>query len=130
MTSEIDNLTSHLRSLNLSNEGDVGQARTLLGQTLLNRASYKPPKPQLVQGGRNALATRDWITEIERYCERARLPRNEWTSAAVDHLRSAAMTWFQCHRQLTESSSWDLFKEEVLKEFRASDHESTILMEL
>lgn len=135
MDPSIQNLVSGLGQLNLSQNGDREQAYAQIASALADAAkqaachSYKAPKPQLFHGGRDALATRDWLEQLERYCKRTTLPPTEWTSAAIDHLRGTALTWFRMSH-LRETTPWDAFKTEFTKEFKPSDHEHSILMEL
>lgn len=129
MTTQMDDLARLIGSLSLTAD-DALTLTAALDRVRANAASsYKAPKPSLFVGGRNALATRDWLQELERYCRRTALPREEWTSAAVDHLRGPASTWFQT-TSMTDRSSWDDFKAAFLTEFRPSDHQRSILMEL
>ena len=129
----IDQVIAGLQQLNLKTEAGQNSAREQL-QTLFNNASrsqvtYKAPRPQVFTGGRNALATRDWLETIECYCKRSNLPFSDWTEAAVDHLRGTARTWFRLSG-LEATTDWDTFKTEFTKEFKPSDHEQAIIREL
>jgi len=136
MDNTIQNLVAGLSQLNLSQNDHREQAYTQIA-TLISDAtrqvrkgtSYKAPKPQLFHGGRNALATRDWLEEIERYCRNTDLPEPEWTSAAIDHLRGTALTWYRM-TNLPETTPWSAFKVAFTKEFKPSNHEHSVLMEL
>lgn len=128
MTS-IDHLTTLLDDMELTETEVSSITNFFQSAQALARSSYKAPKPTLFSGGRNALATRDWLQELERYCRHTALPTFEWTSAAVDHLRGPASTWFQTTK-MTDKTPWADFKTAFLAEFRPSDHQRSILMEL
>ncbi|KAG0308425.1 hypothetical protein BGZ99_001147 [Dissophora globulifera] len=130
----LNSLIENLKFLNLSSNEGRAQAYTSI-QSHVNSTqnhtsnSYKAPQPQLFSGGRDALATRDWLEQLERYCKRTNFPEEEWSSAAVDYLRSTALTWFRTSK-LAEKTPWELFKKAFIAEFRPADHERNILMEL
>ena len=129
----IDEVINNLQRLNLSSESDRKAAREQL-QALYtsashNQVTYKAPRPQVFTGGRNALATRDWLESMECYCKRSNVPTTGWTEAAVDHLRGTARTWFRLSG-LAATADWDTFKTEFTKEFKPSDHKQAIIREL
>ena len=131
----LSSIIEDLRGLNLTSDEGQRQAyntiRSHVNNSVQSRInnSYKAPKPQLFSGGRDALVTRDWLEQLERYCKRTNFPEDEWSSAAIDHLRGTALTWFRTSK-LSENTPWASFKSAFTKEFRPSDHERHILMEL
>lgn len=130
----INDLINSLSTLNLHNQDDRNQAMNqisrLVNDTTVSRTTvHKAPKPQFFNGGRNALATRDWLDEVERYCKRTGIPKNEWTSIAVDYLRGTASTWFRLSG-LKESEEWEDFKTSFTQEFRPSNHNELVSAQL
>lgn len=99
----------------------IEQARTV--------TSYKAPKPQIFQGGRNAIIARDWLDDLEGYCTQTNLPLDRWTGAAFDYLRGSARSWFRT-AGLSRQTPWENFKSAFQIEFKPSDHERNILIEL
>lgn len=132
MDPQIVSLVNSLSGLQLNTqEGKSDAAREIVAAITSARAAsqYKAPKPQLFRGGRDALVTRDWLEEVERYCRRTNLLTTEWTGAATDYLRGPALTWYRMS-VLTENTTWEDFKEAFTAEFKPSNHEHTILTEL
>ncbi|KAG0195830.1 hypothetical protein BGX28_000551, partial [Mortierella sp. GBA30] len=101
----IDEILQTLTSTDPVDDDAMTEARQLLESytasltTASSRQSdvltYKAPEPQLFGGGRNALATRDWLERMERYCKRSNVASDNSTEAAVDYLQGAALTWFR-----------------------------------
>ncbi|KAF9948094.1 hypothetical protein BGZ72_009935, partial [Mortierella alpina] len=129
----IDEVINNLQRLNLSSESDRKAAReqlqALYTSASRNQVTYKAPRPQVFTGGRNALATRDWLESMECYCKRSNVPTTGWTEAAVDHLRGTARAWFRLSG-LSITADWDTFKTEFTKEFIPSDLKQAIIREL
>ncbi|KAG0364191.1 hypothetical protein BGZ54_007754 [Gamsiella multidivaricata] len=129
----IDSLVNSLSSLNLSNASDRQRAYNQIQSAFqdLSRSvsTDKASKPPLFHGGRDALVTRNWLEELERYCRRTNLAQKEWTFVAVDHLRGTALTWYHTST-LTDDTSWEVFKTAFVAESKSPGRERSILMEL
>ncbi|KAF9286793.1 hypothetical protein BGZ68_002545 [Mortierella alpina] len=128
----IEELVDSLGKLNLTTPAGKRSAReqlqALYASTPHNPITCKAPCPQVFTGGRDALATRDWLEAMECCCKRSNVPPG-WTEAAVDYLPGTARTWFRLSG-LETSANWDTFKTGFTKEFKPSDHKQAIIREL
>ena len=120
----MSNLTDTIAGLNMS-DGDRSTLLSAVNATLLKLDTttpilHKPLKPTPYGGKVDAIASLNFIENLEEYFTIVKLPQEEWVPHAVGYL-GEARGWWRASKQSVKTTAWATFRSTFLQQFTPAD---------